>query len=169
MPLRPPNECYSFPLFSFFFWENEATCLLPKTYTLRLFCCKICLPAGSLTYDQASLALPFHFTRCRVKHTRKEMQHAVVGSIYSKFRVCAFAGFLRSPLKSGSLQRCARVRFTRCKYACFYWDTHVSVIAEEARASGSWQFRRAAFFSLLCCLLCVWGLTHICVSPHLWP
>lgn len=134
MPLRPPNECYSFPLFSFFFWENEATCLLPKTYTLRLFCCKICLPASSLTYDQASLALPFHFTRCRVKYARKEMQRGIVGSLYSKYRVklCAFARFLKLPFKSRSLQRCTRVHFISCKYACFYWDTHVSVIAEEA-------------------------------------
>lgn len=43
MPLRPLNECYTFPLFSFSSGENEATCLLPKTHTPWLDCCKICL------------------------------------------------------------------------------------------------------------------------------
>lgn len=119
MPLRPPNECYSFPLFSFFFWENEATCLLPKTYTLRLFCCKICLPACSLTYDQASLVLPFHFTRCRVKYMRKE----IVGSIYSTFplKLCVFSRFLKLPLKSRSLQRSTSLYMLRiCMFLLRY-------------------------------------------------
>ena len=56
------------------------------------------------------------------------------------------------PLKSRSLQWCTCAHFIFCKYACFYWDTHMSVIAEEARVSGSWQFRWAHFFSLLCYL-----------------
>lgn len=43
MPLRPLNECYTFPLFSFFFGENQATCLLPKTHTPWLYCYKIYL------------------------------------------------------------------------------------------------------------------------------
>lgn len=121
MPLRPPNECYSFPLFSFFFWGNEATCLLPKTYTLRLLCCKICLPAGSLTHRRASSAPPLPFTRRRVKHTGMEMQRMLVGSGHSKFhlKLCAFGRFLKLPSKSRSLQRWRCVRFIYQKMNVF--------------------------------------------------
>lgn len=75
MPLRPLNECYTFPLFSFSFGENEATCLLPKTHTPWLYCCKICLlplsshpsPPASPNFLQAvSSKVILHLLRCGV-------------------------------------------------------------------------------------------------------
>lgn len=138
MPLRPPNECYSFPLFSFFFWENEATCLLPKTCTLQLFCCKICLPASSLTYDEAPVALPFHFAQCRVKQTRKELQQATAGSVYSKFptKLSVSARFLKLPAKTWVpslyiLQMCVfLLRYSRlsdCRGSIGPWELTVQM------------------------------------------
>lgn len=52
------------------------------------------------------------------------------------------------------VQRRTCVHFTSSKYACFYWDTHVSAIVKEAWVAGSRQFIWARFFSLLCALLC---------------
>lgn len=138
MPLRPPNECYSFPLFSFFFRENEATCLLPKTYTLRLFCCKICLPAVA----SHAIRHPQHFLpivpNTETLYMRKGLQHAIADNSTPPAKVCASATFLKLPLKSRILQRCICVCFTSCEYAWFYWDTYVAVIAE-----GAWVCRLA--------------------------
>lgn len=145
MPLRPPNECCSFPLFSFFFWENEATCLLPKTYTLQLFCWKNL--SSSLSYAQAFLVLPFHFTQCRVKHTSKEMQPAI------KISSLSFSHLQDSQNYLWGAETCKVLILHPANMHVFIEILKCQWVKRKTWVPGSWKFRWGYFFFLPCCLL----------------
>lgn len=65
-------------------------------------------------------------------------------------KLFAFARFPKLPLRSRSLQS---AHFTSCKYACFYWDTQVSVGEEENMSAWELEIQVGLFFFLVCCLL----------------